>query len=87
MTESESDLILDSISTPKRKHCKITALNDINARLWYDKFITFSRTPAVTANVQVGDGPVAPTFNVGGQFDPNSNSGIPVAPVVGTGLK
>ncbi len=22
--------------------------------------------PAVTANVQVGDGPVAPTFNVGG---------------------
>ena len=42
--------------------------------------------PAVTANVQVGDGPVAPTFNVGGQFDPNSNNGIPIAPVVGTGL-
>lgn len=43
-------------------------------------------SPAVTANVQVGDGPVAPTFNVGGQFDPNSGNGIPIAPVVGTGL-
>jgi hypothetical protein len=42
--------------------------------------------PAVTANFQVGDGPVAPTFNFGGQFDPNSNNGIPIAPVVGTGL-
>ena len=47
---------------------------------------TGALTPAVTANVQVGDGPVAPSFNVGGQFDPNSNSGIPIAPVVGTGL-
>ena len=27
---------------------------------------------------------MAPSFNVGGQFDPNNN-GIPVAPVVGTG--
>ena len=51
------------------------------------KFITFSSAPALTANVQVGEGPVAPTFNVGGQFDPNSNNGIPIAPVVGTGLK
>ena len=34
----------------------------------------------------MGDGHVAPSFNVGGQFDPNNESGIPVAPVVGTGL-
>ena len=47
---------------------------------------TGALSPAVTANFQVGDGPVAPTFNVGGQFDPNSNNGIPIAPVVGTGL-
>ena len=42
--------------------------------------------PALTANVQVGDGPVAPSFNIGGQLDANSNGPIPVAPVVGTGL-
>jgi len=46
---------------------------------------TSALTPSLTANVQVGDGHVAPSFNVGGQFDPNNN-GIPVAPVVGTGL-
>ena len=34
----------------------------------------------------MGDGPVAPSINVGGQFDPNTNNGIPIAPVVGTGL-
>ena len=34
-------------------------------------------------NAQVGNGPVAPTFNVGGQFNPNSGA---IAPVVGTGL-
>ena len=28
---------------------------------------------------------MAPSFNVGGQFDPNNN-GIPIAPVVGSGL-
>ena len=31
-------------------------------------------------------GPLTPSFNVGGQFDPNSQNGIPIAPVVGTGL-
>jgi len=29
---------------------------------------------------------VNPTFNVGGQFNPDSQSGIPVTPFVGTGL-
>ena len=31
-------------------------------------------------------GPLTPSFNVGGQFDPNSQNGIPIAPVVGTGV-
>ena len=47
---------------------------------------TQALTPALTANVQVGDGPITPSFNVGGQFDPNSQSGIPIAPVVGTAV-
>merc|ERR1712183_1133000 len=45
--------------------------------------------PAVTANVQVGnDNVVNPTFNVGGQLDTSGNGafGLPVAPVVGTGI-
>jgi len=44
-------------------------------------------SPAVTANVQVGnDNVVNPTFNVGAQLDQNSNGGLPIAPVVGTGI-
>jgi len=43
--------------------------------------------PAITANVQVGnDNIVNPTFNVGAQLDQNSNGGLPIAPVFGTGI-
>ena len=37
--------------------------------------------------IQVGNnGIVNPTFNVGGQFNPNSGSALPITPFVGTGL-
>ena len=43
--------------------------------------------PAISANFQVGDDNIVnPTFNVGAQFDDDSDLPLPVAPVVGTGI-
>jgi len=48
---------------------------------------TGSIVPAISANVQVGnDNVVNPTFNVGAQFDDDSDLPLPVAPVVGSGI-
>ena len=66
------------------EQCKCLTILPEFCRVFIPTFDLLCSSPTLGLNAQVGDGPVAPSFGVGGQF--NTQNGQ-LQPTFGTGLK